>query len=156
MAQVVVTRHADAGNRHQWTGDDRRRPLSPKGWRQAQGLVDLLGPFPFTELRSSPYARCRQTLEPVAEARGLVVLDDDDLAEGGGLEPVLDAAVRRGQGACWGVCTHGDVLGELLQQLVDRRLLDVGQVVLRKGGSWVLEVAPSGVVGARYLPAPEA
>ena len=39
---VLLVRHGDAGDRGLWEDDDRLRPLSPTGRRQARGLVDRL------------------------------------------------------------------------------------------------------------------
>ncbi|MGH7910180.1 MAG: SixA phosphatase family protein [Candidatus Dormibacteraceae bacterium] len=155
MATVVVVRHGKAGHREGWTGDDRERPLTRKGRRQAEGLVTLLAPFAFSGLRTSPYVRCRETLEPLARARGLPLVLEEDLAEGGRLDPLLSAAGRDDPDGCWAACTHGDLLGDLLYRLVATGVLPEAQVALEKGGSWVLEVGSSGVVDARYLAPPE-
>lgn len=58
---------------------------------------------------SSPFARCVETVEPLAEARGLEVELDDRLAEGAGRAAF--ALVQENGTVC---CTHGDVAGELL------------------------------------------
>ena len=39
---VLLVRHAKAGSRHQWDGDDALRPLSGTGREQARHLTDLL------------------------------------------------------------------------------------------------------------------
>lgn len=153
MARLVVIRHAEAGDRKQWAGDDRLRPLTSEGFRQAEGLVELLSVLDITEIRSSPYVRCRQTVEPLAAARSLPILEDPDLAEGGSLDQLLDRAALSGDG-CWAACTHGDVLHDVLRHLPERDAAgeEPGHA---KGGSWVLEVERSGITAARYLPPPE-
>ncbi len=92
------------------------------------------------------WRRCRQTVEPLARARSLPILDDPDLAEGGSLDQLLDRAALAPDG-CWAACTHGDVLAELRRHLPGDE--DAGHA---KGGSWVLEVKRSGITAARYLP----
>ncbi|MBO0707074.1 MAG: histidine phosphatase family protein [Candidatus Dormibacteraeota bacterium] len=154
MGHLVVIRHAEAGDRKAWSGDDRLRPLTAEGFRQAEGLVELLAAVQLTEIRSSPYVRCRQTVEPLARARSLPILDDPDLAEGGSLEPLLDRAALTGEG-CWAVCTHGDVLQDLLWRLPGSREMGDEERGDAKGGTWVVEVERSGVTAARYLPPPE-
>ena len=42
MAVMVTIRHADAGRRERWQGDDRLRPLGKKGRRQAEALARTL------------------------------------------------------------------------------------------------------------------
>ena len=43
---LLVVRHASAGRRSAYTGDDRDRPLSPRGRAQAEALVPLLAGVP--------------------------------------------------------------------------------------------------------------
>jgi 8-oxo-dGTP diphosphatase len=78
---LLVIRHARAGDRAEWQGDDRKRPLDKRGRRQAQALVDELAEFPLTRILSSPYDRCVQTVEPLAAARGLQIELRDELGE---------------------------------------------------------------------------
>ena len=60
MGKLYVVRHADAGHRTDWDGDDASRPLSPRGERQADGLRDLLEDSEATRLLASPFRRvCR-------------------------------------------------------------------------------------------------
>ena len=68
---VYLVRHARAGKRGEWEGDDRLRPLDERGVRQAQGLVEQLSGRELRRILSSPYVRCVQSVEPLAEARGL-------------------------------------------------------------------------------------
>jgi len=78
---LLVIRHARAGDRAEWQGDDRKRPLDKRGRRQAQALVDELAGFPLTRILSSPYDRCVQTVEPLAAARGLQIELRHELGE---------------------------------------------------------------------------
>ena len=81
LSSLLVIRHARAGERSEWEGDDRLRPLDAKGRRQAEALVDALAGFPLTRILSSPYDRCAQTVGPLAAARNLVVESSDELGE---------------------------------------------------------------------------
>ena len=92
MARLFLVRHAHAGDRERWEGDDRVRPLSKKGWQQAQGLVQELRKETVSALVSSPYVRCVQTLEPLAQARGLSIEEDQRLAEGSDWRTAFEAA----------------------------------------------------------------
>src|SRR5438045_8101341 len=78
----LLVRHARAGSRKSWDDPDIERPLSKKGRRQAHGLVEVLEPYSIKHLVSSPYVRCAQSLEPVAEALGLEIELRAELAEG--------------------------------------------------------------------------
>lgn len=110
---VLLVRHARAGRRSEWEGDDHLRPLDEKGRRQAEGLVELLAPHPVDRILSSGYVRCVQTVEPLAEARGLPLEEADELAEGKLQADVIGLLERLGA-ACPVLCTHGDVVLELL------------------------------------------
>ena len=105
----VLVRHASAGDRHDWEGDDRLRPLDARGRRQADALVELLRPLEIRRVVSSPYVRCVETVEPLAAALGLPVEQDQRLAEGTGRAAL---ELLREQGVVG--CTHGDVVEELL------------------------------------------
>ena len=105
----VLLRHASAGERDDWDGDDELRPLDARGRRQAAALAELLQPFEVRRVVSSPYVRCVQTVEPLAAALGLRVEQDDRLAEG---EGAAAAALLREDGVV--CCTHGDVVEAVL------------------------------------------
>ncbi len=85
MSTFYFVRHAKAGSRGHWQGDDRLRPLSKKGVKQAGELIDVFKPFNVSAIYSSPYLRCVQTLEPLAQDRGLEIQETPALAEGRGL-----------------------------------------------------------------------
>jgi 8-oxo-dGTP diphosphatase len=120
----VLVRHASAGDRRGWTGDDRLRPLDARGRRQAAKLVELLHPLEVRRILSSPYVRCVETVEPLAQALGLTVEPDSRLAEGAG-RSALELLAEHGV-VC---CTHGDVVEELL----GHGLKKGAAVVLRDG-----------------------
>lgn len=105
----VLLRHASAGDRDDWHGDDRLRPLDARGRRQAATLVELLGPIEVRRVVSSPYARCIATVEPLAAALGLPLEVDDRLAEGAGR-----AAHELLQEDGVVACTHGDIVEDVL------------------------------------------
>src|SRR4029077_18172212 len=79
---VFLVRHAEAGQRGGGPGLDEQRELSEAGRRQADALVRLLAGERVDRVLSSWYPRCRQTVEPLALARGLSVEEDPALAEG--------------------------------------------------------------------------
>jgi broad specificity phosphatase PhoE len=110
--RVVLVRHASAGHRTRWDGDDRIRPLDERGWEQAAELVEQLAGERFERILSSPYARCVQTFEPLAAARGLPLEEIDALAEGAGAEAALE--LFRSAGVDLVACVHGDLLEELV------------------------------------------
>ena len=149
---MFVVRHADAGDRERWTRPDNERPLSPKGVRQAAGLVDQLKRYRIKHVATSPYVRCRQTVEPLAAALGVPVEEVGELAEGHGYAQALGVARRLGDDAV--LCTHGDVTSDLLDALAEGGVVR-GSVKSPKGSTWVLDVSDGLVKKASFLPAPE-
>lgn len=108
---VVLLRHASAGERSTWAGDDRLRPLDADGRRRADVLRDELREVGVTRVVSSPYLRCAETVAPLAAALGVEVELDERLTEGAGRAAALEAL----RDAVGGVaCTHGDVLEDVL------------------------------------------
>jgi len=87
---MLLIRHAPAGHRDDSSGEDRRRPLDERGRKQAADLVAALSKYRLARILSSPYDRCVQTVEPLAQARGLEVEIRDELGE----EQQLDEGVE--------------------------------------------------------------
>lgn len=110
---VVLLRHASAGDRVEWTGDDRLRPLDKKGRKQADALVDTLRALGVTRVLSSPYVRCTQTVEPLADALSVEIEVDDRLAEGAGRTAALELLDGLRDAVA---CTHGDIVVEVLDR----------------------------------------
>ena len=103
---MLVIRHGSAGEREEWNGDDRFRPLDEKGFTQASRLVELLDGYEISRVLSSPAVRCVQTVEPLARAHGLDVAVRDGLAEE---RQERDGAelVKSLRGEDVAVCVHG-------------------------------------------------
>jgi len=110
---VILIRHASAGDREHWNGDDRERPLDERGWRQAEALVHRLAGYEIERVLSSSSVRCVQSVEPLARALGIEIEERGELTEGATREEAL-ALVEEVRGAGVALCTHGDVVLELL------------------------------------------
>jgi len=144
---LLLIRHAHAGDRDAWPAADHLRPLSVKGIGQAEALVFALSGYAVDCVLSSPSLRCTQTVEPLALVRGLTVEGCDALAEGNG--PAGLDLVRRLAGAPVALCTHGDVIGEVLEAMPAPE-----GYRMQKASVWVLEAGAGGYSSARYLPPP--
>jgi 8-oxo-dGTP diphosphatase len=151
--QIYVVRHAKAGSRSAWTGPDDLRPLTKAGRRQADALGDLLVDRGVTRVVSSPYVRCRQTVEPLGQRLRLPIDVADELAEG---TPLAEARrlIEKFTDEATVLCTHGDVIGELLKSLARQGLLG-RDVRSEKGSTWLFDFEGDEVTGARYLTPPE-
>ncbi len=150
---AFLVRHAKAGSRHKWEGDDRQRPLSTAGWRQAEAIARRLADEKVTSLWSSPFRRCVETLEPLAARAGLEVTSDDRLAEAATLSAALDLLRTAGDGAV--LCSHGDVVPDLVDGLIRRGATLVGEPDWRKASIWVLQLDGDDVTELRPEPPPD-
>jgi 8-oxo-dGTP diphosphatase len=149
---LLLVRHAQARARKEWPGEDRLRPLSVHGSKQAEGLISVAGNFPpITRVLSSPYVRCTQTIRPLAKASHVEVVLTNDLAEGQSTAAVR--LVRTLAGNDVAICTHGDVVAEILVALADEDRVDLGPNPRQaKGSVWVLEGRRGSFTSARYFP----
>lgn len=150
---VVLLRHASAGDRHAWEGDDRSRPLDPKGQRQAEALVAVLDALEISSIISSPARRCVQTVEPLAELRGLDITENEVLWEGHGEDCI--ALVQELVGTDTVLCTHGDNIPDVLTHLARTQGLSLGRHPdWKKASAWVVDAVDGRYISARYLPPP--
>jgi phosphohistidine phosphatase SixA/ADP-ribose pyrophosphatase YjhB (NUDIX family) len=138
---VFLVRHARAGERARWEGDDRLRPLDGKGRRQADALVAPLAGYAIRRLVSSPYLRCVETLDPLAVRLVMPVEPDPALAEGVSAREALGLIARLGPGPVV-LCTHGDVMEALVGE---------GQPK-KKGATWLLARKGDAITPIRYWP----
>ncbi|QYG91866.1 histidine phosphatase family protein [Iamia sp. SCSIO 61187] len=141
-----VVRHACAGHKEEWHGDDDARPLDPAGRQQAAALADALAPDTPRRLVASPTRRCVDTLAPLGARLGVIVELDPTLREATG-----SALVARLADAAWAgavICTHGEVMGPALVALradgLDVRPDVDDDALLLKGGAWRLEPGAGG------------
>ena len=144
-----VVRHADAGKRGVVADD--HRSLSRRGNAQAAAIADALADAGITQLLSSPYARCVETLEALAARVGIAIEARDDLAEGAHATGAL--AIVEHATAPLALCSHGDVIGDLMDVL-HRRGVPLDDDRVAKGSTWTLTVGAGAVVAAHYVPAP--
>jgi 8-oxo-dGTP diphosphatase len=151
---IYLVRHAKAGERGVWDGDDRLRPLSGRGHLQTRGLLAVLEDAQFDRVLSSPYVRCMETVVPLSGQRGVAIEPVDALAEGATLEESLALIGKHAShGAVF--CTHGDVIPMLLEHYANQGV-DIGPTPQwPKGSTWSLDTDATGEVrAARYLPPP--
>lgn len=78
---VLLVRHAEPVAPGTAGFDEFTRPLTPKGMRDADELSETLAAMRIDAAYSSPYMRARQTIEPIANARGLSIETIKDLRE---------------------------------------------------------------------------
>ena len=134
---LILARHAEAGRKGGWGGPDLQRPLTPEGLDQAEGLVVRLEDYPVERILSSPAVRCLQTVQPLARDRLLRIEEvaalavDADPAQVASL--FLDREVVNAV-----LCTHGELIGQLLTRLVVAGLAVEEPLHWPKGSAWLL------------------
>jgi 8-oxo-dGTP diphosphatase len=149
---IYLVRHAKAGERRVWEGDDRERPLSKIGWKQSEAISKRLAEKGATRLYSSPFVRCVQTLEPLAERLDMEVQIEPRLAEAEPFEPVLEMLAELTSGAV--LCSHGDIIPETIQALVRRGMEVQSPPDWRKGTIWVLRRKGDRITRGKVWPPP--
>ncbi len=157
---VLLVRHGRAGDRAGWAGDDRDRPLDPRGEQQAMRLARVLACWRPTRVLSADRARCVQTLQPLAQDLGVPVEVEpawsDEVAA-----TQLDLTVGRlrslaAGGGTVAVCSQGGAVPAVVAALgaADRVAVRTrrGRPPARKGSTWVLSLRGGQLVAADYLP----
>lgn len=135
---VYLVRHGSAGSRNDDDPSDADRALDETGWVQAAQLTNWLRHEPITRILSSPYRRCVESVQPLSEALDIRIEHCDDLAEGADvdkswavLESVADEVAV--------LCSHGDVIPDLIRRAQLRGLHVPGKSGCAKGSVWALE-----------------
>lgn len=149
---VYLVRHAKAGERRIWEGNDVSRPLSLSGERQAAAIGKRLAKREATTLYSSPYMRCIQTLEPLGKTLGTKVRKEQRLLEGEPFEGVLDLLAEVEAGAV--LCSHGDIIPAVIQALVRRGMEVQTPPDWRKASIWVLKRKKGRITKGKVWPPP--
>jgi 8-oxo-dGTP diphosphatase len=119
---MVVVRHASAGDKRAWAGDDADRPLDRKGLAQSVTIGSLLTAYGVEEAGSADVRRCRDTLEPFARSARVDVevlpattataFDDD---KDKGARSVLDLVTTTSGAVAW--CGQREVIPRLAAAL---------------------------------------
>jgi 8-oxo-dGTP diphosphatase len=151
---IYLVRHAKAGERDSWPGEDWLRPLSRRGQHQAEHLLDVFSGLAVELVLSSPYVRCLESVVPLAGWHKVAIEPVDELAEGAAFDDVI-ALVRKHLTHETVMCTHGDIVPMVLDW-VRVNGVDVGSdPQWPKGSTWVLHTDTEGeVVRASYIPNP--
>jgi 8-oxo-dGTP diphosphatase len=152
---VLVVRHGSAGDRSNWPGDDRLRPLDEQGWVQAHALraAACFGP---RRVFAADRVRCVQTVAPLADDLGVPVETEPALSESAylvkperALRRIREIAQSRVPAV---VCSQREVIPDLLKRLAAEDGLVLGRVTARKGSVWALSFMDGRLVGADYYP----
>jgi len=163
---LLLVRHAKAGSRENWNGDDDLRPLTADGERQAKALTRQLSLFRPDRVYAAPRLRCVQTVRAVAAEADVEVGYEPALSEDAYRESPREALARLRQIAAASrtpvVCSQGGVIPGLLAELAGQDGVAFTDVPTKKGSTWVMTfrratsqdgTAPR-LVAAHYVPPP--
>ena len=171
---IQLVRHAKAQSRDRWWGKpDRDRPLTKAGTAQSKSLAVDLATRPVIRILTSPYARCVQTVEPLADRLGLAIEPAEVLGEapsvplldagdtwvasawlGGRALALVDQVVADSPGGDVVLCSHGDIVPSLMAALAGRDGLDIRDVHLKKGARFVLTFKGPTCAAVKAVPPP--
>lgn len=148
---VALVRHARAGRRRDWHGDDNLRPLDDTGIRQALYLGGLLRCFGPRRVVSAEPVRCMQTVEPLGAMLGLPVEVDPLFSDEHYVRssaPTIDAvhALLAKPGGSTVICSQGVTIPSLIEVLSP----GVRHADTPKGAVWVLSAVDGDVIAADY------
>jgi 8-oxo-dGTP diphosphatase len=132
----------------EWTEPDEDRPLTKRGFREADAIAARLASEPPGRLVSSPYLRCVQTLEPLATALGAPIGTTEALAEGASGDEALELLLVIAQAETVACCTHGDVVLAIVHTL------GLAPTNVRVASTWELTVEDGHVAEARFVEQP--
>jgi 8-oxo-(d)GTP phosphatase len=153
---LILVRHASAGDKKAWPGDDADRPLDPDGRARAVTIAALLTAYGVERAASADVRRCRETLQPFIEASGVrleilpaTTAGTFDADPEAGICAVLDLLAAVGGAVAW--CGQREVIPRLAAALTARLGggADVGRrAELSKGGLLVLHLDPDCILVA--------
>jgi 8-oxo-dGTP pyrophosphatase MutT (NUDIX family) len=151
---VVLIRHAKAGKRSAFSGDDRRRPLDKIGRRHAREAVPFWAAFRPVRVLAADRTRCEQTVAPLAEHLGLALASAPEFSDEAfaddperALESLFSLAALDGTTV---ICSQGGAIPGMLESLSVPGEFHPA----RKGSAWVLSLSGRRVVAADYYPHP--
>ncbi len=155
---LLVVRHAKAGSRKRFRGDDQLRPLEEEGRYQAAALVALLRAFGADRVHAADRTRCIQTVQPLAEVLGTTVITEPALSDDAFATAPLAARCRLDEIATAGgtpvLCSQGDAIPQLMSWLADRDEVRLPPSRNRKASTWVVSWHNGRVVAIDHLDAP--
>jgi 8-oxo-dGTP diphosphatase len=151
---LFLVRHATAGDRSKWKGNDLTRPLTKTGARQSASIAARLGSRGIERILSSPYDRCTLTMEPLSKLTGASVEVTDALAEDPDLETTW-ALVESLIGYNAVLCSHGDVIPAIINRLMWAGLSIESRFYCSKGSTWEVDVDGGKFTTGTYVPPPE-
>lgn len=152
---IYLVRHGSAGRRDNLDDRDTERHLDDVGLRQALQISEILSGSAITVVRSSPAARCIETVLPTAQRHRVAVEEEIALLEGGDIDAawaVVEKLARDGINAV--LCSHGDLIPEIIRRAKGRGMEIPGKSGASKGSIWTLKWKHGGFSSGSYQQVP--
>jgi 8-oxo-dGTP diphosphatase len=155
-AQVLsVVRHAEAGDRERFVGDDSLRPLSRQGRRQANALAKRLGESSL-DLITSPYLRCVETLSPTSSRLRRAMMLASWLVEGEPADEALYQLIElTGEIGGLVACTHQDVMLGMFDVAIAAGAAPSSQPIFEKAATAEFTIMSGKVVAVSFVAPPK-
>ena len=146
-------RHASAGTRGSLGNHtDLDRPLDPVGLDQAAAIASRFHDADLGSIFTSVATRCVQTVEPLGEMAGLDVVEHPALTEGQSCAGALHLVRTLAQDGTNAVlCSHGDIIPDLIQTLAREGMVIRGPRGWAKGSTWELRTRGTDITEAEFL-----
>jgi 8-oxo-(d)GTP phosphatase len=153
---LLLVRHAQAGERSNWSGEDSLRPLDEVGTAQAEELRVALRCFGPERIFAADNVRCIETVRPLAEELGVPVETEPALTEQAYLAGP-DRGMRRirtivALGKRIVLCSQGGVIPDAITRLGEEDEVQLPEVSARKGSLWALSFVDGRLATADYYP----
>jgi len=150
---LYLVRHASAGTRGSLgPHNDLTRTLDQLGHDQAAHVVELLGERGVERIYSSGAVRCVETVEPLRTALGLDVEVHEALLEGQSATMAIHLARSLATDHTTAVlCSHGDIIPDMVQTLAREGMIIVGQRAWAKGSTWEIRTRGGDLTEAHFL-----
>ncbi|MGE5223045.1 MAG: phosphohistidine phosphatase SixA [Omnitrophica WOR_2 bacterium] len=130
---LYFLRHGLAGDRAEWEGDDRLRPLTKKGEKNTALSAEMMDAIiqDLDEMITSPLVRARQTAEIVADEFGMqeAMVEDERLAPGFNLEKLAEIVKDYPNAEALMLVGHEPDFSETISKLIGG-----GNILCKKGG----------------------
>ena len=153
-ATLLLVRHARAGKKRRWKGDDALRPLDSDGTAQAQRLAAVAPCYEPTRIASADLLRCADTVRPVSLNLGVAIDIEPRLGRDAySADPRSTVDWVREQIAAGGttmLCSQGEVIPDLMTRLAAHSRIKLRRQPTRKGSVWALSFANGRLIGADY------
>ncbi|MFI5268689.1 MAG: NUDIX domain-containing protein [Chloroflexota bacterium] len=153
-ATLVFVRHARAGKKRRWKGEDSLRPLDIEGAAQAERLRAVAPCYGPTHIASADLVRCADTVRPTSTDLGIPVDIEPRLGrESYAADPKATLDWIRELVASGGtsmLCSQGEVIPDVLSRLAQRSQLRLRRPPVRKGSVWVLSFSAGKLISADY------